>query len=127
MIPYSDPVPRIVALLIDLLIAVAFAIIGRAIHGESLGLIQIAQTAWTFLLGVVAAWVFMAYLETRVTKVAAGILVWLSTWVIGNGLRWLTGAGVAVPFLIASAVGLAILFIGWRVIYNLRRTKANPA
>lgn len=101
--------------------------IGHASHQEALSLAGIAKTAWPFLVGLALAWVAMAYLHTRVTKLAAGVLVWLLTWGVGIVLRLVTKVGAPVPFLIVSALALAVLLIGWRLAYGLIRRRRSAA
>jgi hypothetical protein len=48
-----------------------------------------------------------------------GIVVWLSTVVVGMLLRKATSAGVAASFVVVAATVTALLLLGWRVAAGL--------
>ncbi|OUE09969.1 hypothetical protein CMsap09_13555 [Clavibacter michiganensis] len=59
--------------------------------------------------------------------VPTGLLVWGVTLVVGVVLRALSGEGVVVPFVITTAIILAVLLLGWRAVSALvvrRRARA---
>lgn len=123
--PGDPPTRRMVllALLVDVVLVVAFAAIGRASHGEDVlgpdGL-GLAQTTWPFLVSLLAGWLAMRLWRFPLAIVAAGVSVWLYTLIGGMLLRAISGQGVEVAFVIVAAIVLAIL-VGWRVIAALVR------
>ena len=103
---------------LDLILVVAFAIIGRASHGEALTIGGIIVTGWPFLVSCLVGSVIAAVL-LRLPWLPEGLVVWLITVVLGMFLRAITGGGMAVGFLIVATVVLALLLVGWRVLAAL--------
>lgn len=104
-----------VRIVIDLVLVLVFAVIGRASHGEALSLSGIATTAWPFLVGCLVG-SLVAVLAMRVTWLTEGLVVWLVTVLVGMVLRSLSGGGMAAGFLVVATVVLAAFLIGWRAI-----------
>lgn len=103
------------ALVLDVLLVVVFAALGRLSHAEGLGLGGLITTASPFLAGTVGAWAVLAARGApRAATVPAGILVWAGTLVVGMLLRRVTGQGVAISFVIVAALVTALFLIGWR-------------
>lgn len=102
------------ALLLDAVLIVVFAAIGRANHGEAVS--GMLGTAWPFLLGAGAGWL-LVYQGSRRTavEVGPGITVWACTLVVGMLLRAITGAGTAFSFVVVATLVLGVLLVGWRV------------
>lgn len=48
-----------------------------------------------------------------------GVVVWLSTVVVGMVLRKATSAGVAASFVVVATAVTALLLLGWRVAVGL--------
>jgi len=107
---------------LDLVLVVVFAIIGRASHGEALTLGGILVTGWPFLVGCLVGSLIAGML--RLPWLHEGLLVWLTTVVLGMLLRAITGGGMALGFLIVATVVLAVLLIGWRMLAALARRRA---
>lgn len=105
------------AALIDVVLVLTFAAIGRGSHGESV-LGGLAGTAWPFLLGLLAGWAVAglsargAFAPTR--PVPAGVLIWGGTLVVGMLARVVSGQGTAISFIIVAGVVLAVFLLGWR-------------
>ncbi len=97
---------------LDLAAVLSFTAVGRATHGENaLGLLE---TAWPFLIGLVAGWLIArAWRQPRIIRFTS-ITVWLSTVVIGMGLRAITGQSVESSFVFVSMVALGAFMLGWR-------------
>jgi hypothetical protein len=108
---------------LDLVLVVVFAIIGRASHGEALTLGGILVTGWPFLVGCLVGSLIAGVL-LRLPWLYEGLLVWLTTVVLGMFLRAITGGGMALGFLIVATVVLAVLLIGWRMLAALARRRA---
>lgn len=101
---------------IDLLAVIVFVIIGRASHGE--GILGLLVTLWPFAVGLLVGHVLALVLGQRETRSIrwAGVVVWISTVVVGMVLRAVSGQGVQLSFVIVTVLVLAALLLGWRVV-----------
>lgn len=116
-----------VAIVIDLVLIVLFAVIGRASHGEAVSAGGVLVTAWPFLLGGALGWAVSWLFRRAAGGPSNGVIVWVFTVVVGMLVRALTAATVATSFVIVATIVLAILLIGWRWLYStvLRRRTAT--
>lgn len=105
-----------IALAVDLVLVLVFAVIGRLSHHEGLSSDGIAHTAWPFVVGVVVGTLLIAGAKRPPLSRDAGGLSWASALVLGMLLRHLSGQGTAVPFVIVAAVVLAVFLVGWRLL-----------
>ena len=115
------------AVVLDAALIVAFVLIGRASHGEDLAPSAVLGTAWPFLAGGLVGWLVARAWRSPSRLVPTGLLVWGVTLVVGVVLRALSGEGVVVPFVITTAIILAVLLLGWRAVSALvvrRRARA---
>lgn len=103
------------AALLDPALVLVFVLIGRRNHEESSALLGILQTAWPFLVGLAVGWAVVAR-RRPLRIVPEGLLVWLSTVVIGMLLRFVSGQGVAVSFIVVTLVVLGVFLLGWRAL-----------
>ena len=101
---------------IDLLAVIVFVLIGRASHGE--GLLGLLVTLWPFAVGLLVGHVLALVLGQRETRSVrwAGVVVWVSTVVVGMVLRAVSGQGVQLSFVIVTVLVLAALLLGWRFV-----------
>jgi hypothetical protein len=101
---------------IDLLAVIVFVIIGRASHGE--GILGLLVTLWPFAVGLLVGHVLALVLGQRETRSIrwAGVVVWISTVVVGMVLRAVSGQGVQLSFVIVTVLVLAALLLGWRLV-----------
>ncbi|WP_241384974.1 DUF3054 domain-containing protein [Rhodococcus sp. CH91] len=108
------------ALVVDVVLVVVFAVLGRSSHNEVLDLAGLAETAWPFLGGLTVGWFFTAWLyRDKFDALAAaptGLLVWVSTLVGGMLLRAVTGQGTATAFIIVATIFLGVFLVGWRLV-----------
>lgn len=112
--------------MVDLVLIVAFAALGRRTHAEGLTVAGIADTAWPFLVACVVGWIgARAWRDPLGWLRALGI--WLTTVVGGMVLRRLTGDTTELPFVIVATLTLAALLLGWRLLVRLlgRRRAAH--
>lgn len=110
----------------DILFVAVFAWIGRASHGGSLTLGEIALTALPFAVGALITHLVLFYRKSEVRSLKIGVVVWLGTWLLGLGLRAATGAGLDPAFIGVAGAFLALMILGWRLIYFLV-TRSSPA
>jgi len=117
------------ALLLDVVLVVVFAAIGRATHdGDVLGPFGsgLATTAWPFVAALLIGWAVTRAWRRPTTLVRTGLPVWAITVALGMVLRALSGQGVAVAFIIVATITLAVFLLGWRGLARLaaRRRRA---
>ena len=109
-----------VAAVIDLAMIVLFAAIGRRSHDEATALSGLFHTAWPFVVGAAVGWVvtFALYRNKfdAFLVVPTGIVVWVTTVVVGMVLRALTGQGTAGAFIVVATASTAVLLLGWRAL-----------
>ncbi len=96
-----------------------FCALGRRSHDEGLNLTGIATTAWPFLTGTAVGWLAARGWRRPTAVAPTGVVVWLSTVVIGMVLRKATSAGVAASFVVVATAVTALLLLGWRVAVGL--------
>lgn len=108
------------AFLADLVCVVVFCTIGRRSHAEGITLAGVAETAWPFLTGTVVGWLLSRGWQRPTSLAPTGVVVWVSTVVIGMVLRKLTSAGVAVSFIVVASLVTAVLLLGWRAVLTVR-------
>ncbi|MEW1953574.1 DUF3054 domain-containing protein [Terrabacter sp. NPDC080008] len=119
-----------VALLLDVVLVLVFAGIGRASHDEAGPVVGAALTAWPFLVGTGLGWlVVRARRGAWPVEVAPGVTVWFATVLVGMLLRRAVGLGTAVSFVVVASVVLALFLLGWRALgaYAARRVRARNA
>jgi hypothetical protein len=108
--------PRVrplIAWAIDFVLLLVFVAIGRASHGEDTG--GVVGTLLPFLVGLQSGWLLRSG-RPAFALVPSGVVIWASTLVLGMLLRALTGQGVALSFVIVTALVLAVFFLGWRAV-----------
>ncbi len=105
------------ALLLDVVLVVVFAAIGRATHdGEVFGPFGagLATTAWPFVVALLVGWLLARAWRNPAAVQRTGLPVWAVTVALGMVLRAASGQGVAVAFVIVATLTLALLLLGWR-------------
>lgn len=111
------------ALLLDALLVLAFAVIGRAQHGDPLTLVGVWTTWWPFLGGLAMGWLAVQAWRRPADIWPQGVFVWAITLVGGMVLRQLTGQGTATAFVIVATLVLAAFLLGWRTIAAIAGTR----
>lgn len=116
------------ALVLDAVLVLVFAVIGRASHDEDpLGFLL---TAWPFLVALLVGHAVAALLPARPRRPwspAWGAVVWLVTVVGGLLLRVASGDTAQVPFIIVATLVLAVFLVGWRLVAALVRRRGARA
>lgn len=120
--PVTKPV--VLSFLLDALLVVIFAAIGRASHSENV-LAGLWNTSWTFLLALVAGWGVARAWRGPAAPIRAGLPVWGTTVAGGMLLRGVSGQGVQMAFVIVAAIVLLLMLVGWRVIAALIGRRAR--
>lgn len=118
--------PAALAPLLDLVIVLVFAATGRRNHGESGALEGIATTAWPFLVGALVGWALVLVTRRSLPAgrlLSSGVMVWLSTVVVGMALRHLTDRGTAWSFVMVTLVFNGALMLGWRAVMSMRERR----
>lgn len=117
---------RAARIVIDLVLVVIFAIIGRASHAEALDFEGVTRTALPFLGGTLLVWIFLILTNRRLHPLREGAVVWAATLVLGMVFRVLVGDGVQIAFVIVAAIFLALFLIGWRALRSaITRTRGG--
>lgn len=103
--------------IVDAVLVLVFAGVGRASHAEHNPVVGAVITAWPFLLGAAAGWALVRWRSHRwAVDVGPGIVVWVATVVVGMLLRALTGQGTAPSFIVVATVFLGVVLLGWRLL-----------
>ncbi|MEO8827103.1 DUF3054 domain-containing protein [Lapillicoccus sp.] len=102
---------------LDTVVILVFAAVGRATHDETNPVLGVLATAWPFLVGAAAGWALVHGRSLRwPTRVGTGIPVWVCAVVLGMLLRVVTGGGTAFSFVVVATLVLGVLLLGWRVL-----------
>lgn len=102
------------AVIADVVMILAFVIIGRAVHHAAGGFPGLASTAWPFLCGL-AAGELLSRAWRRPTAIwPTGVTVWIITVAAGMTLRVVAGQGTAVAFIAVALAFLGLFLLGWR-------------
>ena len=114
---------------LDLVIVLVFAATGRRNHGETGALEGVLTTAWPFLVGACVGWAIVLVARRSLLAgkaLTGGVVVWLSTIVVGMLLRQLSDQGTAISFVIVSLVFNGFFMLGWRALVAfLERRRAH--
>lgn len=114
------------ALLLDAVLVLVFAAIGRASHDEDPA--GFLLTAWPFLVALLVGHAVAALLPPRPRRpwsLAWGGVVWVVTVVGGMVLRVATGDTAQVPFIVVATIVLGVFLVGWRALAALLRRRAS--
>lgn len=106
-------------LAVDVVGVLVFCAVGRRSHDEGLNVTGVAATAWPFLTGTAIGWLAARGWRRPTVVAPTGVVVWLSTVVVGMVLRKATAAGVAASFVVVATTATALLLLGWRVAVGL--------
>ncbi|RXR26226.1 DUF3054 domain-containing protein [Oerskovia turbata] len=104
------------ALVLDVVAVLAFAAGGQAAHSAGSPLAAVLTIAWPFLVGLAVGWVLLRAWRRPLSAWSTGLVLWVTTWVVGMALRWATGEGLATAFLVVSAAFLLATLVGWRLV-----------
>lgn len=108
----------LVSALLDVVLIVVFAAIGRASHSEDIAS-GLVTTAWPFLIALAVGWIVALAWRAPAAPVRTGLPVWAVTVVGGMLLRAASGQGVQVAFVIVAAIVLLVFLVGRRALTGL--------
>ncbi|MFD6817100.1 DUF3054 family protein [Microbacterium sp. NPDC059771] len=115
------------ALIVDAVLVLVFAAIGRASHQEDPA--GFLLTAWPFLVALLVGYAVALLLPARPRRpwsLAWGAVVWVVTVAGGMLLRVLSGDTAEVPFIVVASIVLGLFLVGWRGLAALvRRLRAS--
>ena len=120
----TDTRPAVLALAGDVVCVLVFCALGRRSHAEGLTLAGIAETAWPFLSGTALGWLISRGWRAPTAIAPTGVIVWVTTVVVGMLLRKASSQGVATSFIIVATVVTALLLLGWRGVAALVRKRS---
>ncbi|GAA4507454.1 DUF3054 domain-containing protein [Brevibacterium yomogidense] len=106
----------VLALAVDLVLVLAFVAVGHYQHYRDFDPTALTQTAWPFLVSLVAAWLLVRVWDRPLSPLATGTGVWAVTVLVGLVLRAIGGVSVAEAFLIVAAGLNFVTLVGWRLI-----------
>jgi len=110
-------VSRLVPALLDAVLVLVFAAVGRRSHAEGLDLAGIARTAWPFLAGAAAGWLVASVaLDAAPRSIGFGAVVVAGTVVVGMLVRLAVGQGSAWSFVLVATLVLSAFLLGWRLL-----------
>ncbi|PZF58032.1 DUF3054 domain-containing protein [Curtobacterium sp. MCBD17_034] len=112
------------AAVIDVVLVVVFALIGRLSHGEGATPVTLWITAYPFLAGWAIAYVTSGAWSRPLALWPTGVVAWILTVLVGMAIRVTAGQGVEhgnplpVSFFIVASVVLGVFLLGWRAIFG---------
>lgn len=113
--------------LADVVVVLAFVLIGRESHDEGNALVEVARTAAPFLVGLVAAWLMTGGWRVPLDP-RTGVVVAAVTVTVGLTVRRIVfGDGTAMPFIIVTTLVLGAGLLGWRLVVGLVMDRSRGA
>jgi len=106
----------VLALAVDLVLVVAFVLIGHFQHYRSFDPGAILTTAWPFLAALALGWLLTRVWQKPLSPLTTGTGIWAITVLVGLALRAIGGVSVAEPFLIVATGLNFVTLVGWRLI-----------
>ncbi|WFR68424.1 DUF3054 domain-containing protein [Curtobacterium flaccumfaciens] len=113
------------AAVIDVVLIVLFALIGRSSHGESESVLALWTTAYPFLAGWAIGYVTSGAWARPLRFWPTGVVAWILTVFVGLAIRVATGQGdvdgnpLPISFVIVATIVLGVFLLGWRGVARL--------
>ncbi|OBI79662.1 DUF3054 domain-containing protein [Mycobacterium asiaticum] len=106
-------------LVTDVVAVLVFCALGRRSHDEGVTASGLATTAWPFLTGTAVGWLLSRGWRRPTAVAPTGVIVWVSTVLVGMLLRKASSASVAVAFIAVASTVTAVFLLGWRAAVEL--------
>jgi DUF3054 family protein len=116
-----------VAVALDIVTVLVFVAIGRTAHADGVTIAGLASTAWPFLAGLALGWLALTRGRRDGTALSSGLVVWISTVVLGMVFRVVSGQGTAVAFVFVALGFLGLTMLGWRAVVVGARRWRSPS
>lgn len=111
---------RLLPAVLDVLLVLVFAAVGRRSHAEGVDVAGVVRTALPFLVGTSAGWLLASIvLDSGPRSLAYGAVVVACAVAVGMALRAVAAQGVAPAFVVVATVTLTALLLGWRLAARL--------
>jgi Protein of unknown function (DUF3054) len=104
---------------VDVVAVLCFVVIGRASHDHGESPAGIASTLWPFAGGLATGWLLVWLARRPAGTVWSGVIVTLSTVVVGMVLRVVAGQGTAAAFIGVATGFLGAAMVGGRLLLRL--------
>ncbi len=107
---------------LDVIAVCLFVAVGRINHAEGFSAAGYGHALWPFLVGLAVGWLLTAAVSAVRTSAWTpqrpwvGMVCVVTVVGVGMALRWASGQGVAVAFVIVATVSNILLLIGWRLV-----------
>lgn len=109
----------------DVVAVLVFCALGRRSHDEGVTVGGLATTAWPFLSGTTLGWLLSRGWRQPTAVAPTGVIVWISTVVVGMLLRKASSASVAGAFVVVASTVTAVFLLGWRAAFTARSARAS--
>jgi hypothetical protein len=109
----------------DVVAVLVFCALGRRSHDEGINVSGLATTAWPFLSGTALGWLLSRGWRQPTAVAPTGVIVWISTVVVGMLLRKASSASVAGAFVVVASTVTAIFLLGWRAAFAALSARAG--
>lgn len=119
--------PVIAAAILDTVLILTFAALGRDAHHRGDVVTGVLLTAWPFLAGAALGWLAQRAWHSPWALRSAGLGIWGAAVIGGMLLRLATGQSVALAFIIVTMIVLGLFILGPRAIHALVRRRRRSA
>ena len=111
-----------IAVVLDVVSIVLFVVIGRNNHDEDGAFVTATATvAAPFLIALAAGWLGSRAWRSPFAIVPTGIVLWLTTVIVGMLLRrFVFDDGAATTFIIVASIFIGVVLVGWRALARVR-------
>lgn len=117
---------KIAAFVVDVVLVLVFALVGRLTHARTLTAMDVVGTAWPFLVALVIGWVLTLSWRNPF-RLWSALGVWVVTAGGGLLIRNLSGTSTQTPFIMVTVFTLGFLLLTWRLIGLLETTRRRRA
>lgn len=112
------------ALVGDVVGVIAFVIIGFLFHGTPVTFDNTVLVAWPFIVALLLGHLAIRSWNAPTRIWPHGVMIWAITLAGAMALRTVLGMGTEVGFVVTTALFLALIFLGWRLVATLRARRS---